>query len=195
MKLILEMRERVIVKTRAHPRALRGTLLRFFLLLAATSFLAGLLIRTDLPDWAAEASPLLLAVLGVAFCVLLVIWCLRPLVRWAGTYTYLTTERIVTKRGRSAAGQRSIGLYAIQDIVALTGRRAPYEAPGTLQIVLAEQRINIPHMPAVQKMRELGIGAITALPHFPRVDGVNMEERVEQDQPTHPQQRDWTEHE
>ena len=195
MKLILEMRERVIVKTRAHPRALRGTLLRFFLLLAGTSFLAGLLIRTDLPDWAAEASPLLLALLGVTFCVLLVIWCLRPLARWAGSYTYLTTERIVTKRGRSAAGQRSIGLYAVHDLVAVTGKRAPYQAPGTLQVVLAHQRIDIPNVPAVQRMRELGIGAITALPRFPRVDGVNMEERVEPDQPTHPRQTDWTEHE
>lgn len=195
MKLILEKRERVIVKTRAHPRALRGPLLRFLFLLLAASFAAGWLIRTDLPDWAAEASPLLLALLGVSFGVLLLLWCLRPLARWAGTYTYLTTERIVTKRGRSAAGQRSIGLYAVQDIAALTRQRAPDDAPGTLQIVLAEQRINIPHVPAVQRMRELCIGAITALPRFPRVDSVNMEERDEQEQAAHHQQRDWTEHE
>lgn len=195
MKLILEKRERVIVKTRAHPRALRGALLRFLLLFTVTAYLAGLLVRTDLPGWAADASPLLLAVLGVAFCVLLVIWCLAPLARWWRTWTFLTNERIVTKRGRSAAGQRSIGLYAVQDVVALARPRAGAEAPGTLHLVLADQRISIPHLPAVQKMRELAIGAITALPHFHRVDGVNMEERVGEERRAHPQQTDWTEHE
>lgn len=195
MKLILEKRERVIVKTRAHPRALRGPLLRLLLLLMGTAYLAGLLIRTDLPNWIADTSPLLLALLAVTFIVLLFIWCLRPVARWSGTWTYLTTERIITKRGRSAAGQRSIGLYSIQDVLALTRQRAGQGAPGTLQLVLAEQRISIRHVPAVQRMRELSIHAIAALPHFPRVDSVNMEERAEDEPSTHPQQREWTEHE
>ncbi|PQZ91137.1 hypothetical protein CQ018_14335 [Arthrobacter sp. MYb227] len=195
MKLNLQERERVLVKTRAHPRALRGVLIRFLILIPIFGYLAGFLIRTDLPGWLTEASPLLLALVAVTFIVLLFIWCLAPLTRWARTWIYLTNQHIITKRGRTAAGQRSIGLYAIQDVRALTKARATNDAPGTLQVVVAEQRINIANLPAVHKMRELSIGAISALPHFPRVDSVNMEERVEPEYPTHPQQRDWTEHE
>ena len=118
--------------------------------------------------------------------VLLVIWCLRPWIRWANSYIYLTTERIVTKRGRRAAGQHSIGLYAIHDIVAVVRPNAPQLAPGTLSIVLADQRFNIPHVPAVARMRGYCIGAITALPHFARVDGVNMEEGADGEPPARP---------
>ncbi|MFL4473510.1 hypothetical protein ACIPVK_05885 [Paeniglutamicibacter sp. MACA_103] len=206
MKLILEKRERVIVKTRAHRRVLRGPFLRFLLLLAGGCYALGLLLRTDLPPWVDEGRPLLAALLAVVFGVLLVIWCLRPWIRWANSYIYLTTERIVTRRGRRAAGQHSIGLYAIHDIVAVVRPNAPETAPGTLSVVLAEQRFNIPHVPAVARMRDYCIGAITALPNFPRVDGVNMEERVDGDPPPRPtndphqqhpeqQQREWTEHE
>lgn len=195
MKLNLEKYERVLVKTRAHPRALRGVLFRLLILVPIIGYLAGFLIRTDLPGWLTEASPLLLALLAVTFVVLLFIWCLAPLIRWARTWIFLTNERIITKRGRSASGQRSIGLYAIQEVRALTKTRAAADAPGTLQVVVADQRINIQHLPAVNKMRELSIGAISALPYFPRADSVNMEERVDPEPPTHPQQRDWTEHE
>lgn len=195
MKLKLGERERVLIKTRAHPRALRGALIRFLILVPVFGYLAGFLIRTDLPDWLTEASPLLLALTAVTFVVLIFIWCLAPLARWARTWIYLTNEHIITKRGRSASGQRSIGLFVIQDVRALTKARAAADAPGTLQVVVADQRINIQHLPAVNKMRELSIGAISALPHFPRLDGVNMEERVDIQQPTHQQQRDWTEHE
>ncbi|WP_411731937.1 hypothetical protein [Paeniglutamicibacter sp.] len=206
MKLILEKRERVIVKTRAHRRVLRGPFLRFLLLLAGGCYLLGLLLRNDLPPWVDQGRPLLAAMLAVVSGVLLVIWCLRPWIRWANSYVYLTTERIVTKRGRRASGQHSIGLYAIHDIVAVVRTNAPATAPGTLSVVLAEQRFNIPHVPAVARMREFCIGAITALPNFPRVDGVNMEERVDGDPPMTPlnesrqqhpeqQQREWTEHE
>lgn len=203
MKLILEKRERVIVKTRAHRRVLRGPFLRFLLLLAGGCYLLGMLLRNDLPAWVTEARPLLAALLAVVCGVLLFIWCLRPWIRWANTYTFLTSERIVTKSGRGAAGQHSIGLYAIHDIVAVVRPNAPETAPGTLSVVLAEQRVNIPHVPAVARMRGYCIGAITALPNFPRVDGVNMEERADGDPPAneahqqHPKQqpREWTEHE
>lgn len=204
MKLTLEKRERVIVKTRAHRRVLRGPFFRFLLLLAGACYMLGLLLRNDLPPWVQEGRPLLAALLAVVSGALLFIWCLRPWIRWANTYTYLTSERIVTKRGRRAAGQHSIGLYAIHDIVAVVRPNASENAPGTLSVVLAEQRFNIPHVPAVARMRKYCIGAITALPNFPRVDGVNMEERVDGDPPTRPmneshhpeqQQREWTEHE
>lgn len=209
MKLILEKRERVLVKTRAHRRVLRGPLLRFLLLVAGTCYLLGLLLREDLPGWVVEARALALALLAVVFAVLLVIWCLRPWIRWANSFIYLTTERIVTKRGRRAAGQHSIGLYAIHDIVAVVRPKAPELAPGTLTLVLAEQRFNIPHVPAVARMRGYCIGAIGALPHFPRVDGVNMEEADgsgpptkptneaphQHDQQHHHERREWTQHE
>lgn len=195
MKLKLGERERVLVKTRAHPRALRGVLIRFLILVPVFGYLVGFLIRTDLPAWLTEASPLLLALTTVTFVVLLFIWCLAPIFRWARTWIYLTTDHIITKRGRSASGQRSIGLFVIQDVQALTKARAAPNAPGTLQVVVADQRINIQHLPAVNKMRELSIGAINAMPHFPRLDSVNMEERVDIEEPTHQQQREWTEHE
>lgn len=203
MKLILEKRERVIVKTRAHRRVLRGPFLLFLLLLAGSCYLLGLLLRNDLPPWLEQARPLLAALLAVVAGSLLFIWCLRPWIRWANSYIFLTTERIVTKRGRRAAGQHSIGLYAIHDIVAVVRPNAPESAPGTLSVVLADQRFTIRHVPAVARMRDYCIGAITALPNFTRVDGVNMEERDDGDPPTrqmnqsHPeqQQREWTEHE
>lgn len=195
MKLKLGERERVLVKTRTHPRALRGVLIRFLILVPVFGYLVGFLIRTDLPAWLTEASPLLLALTAVTFVVLLFIWCLAPIFRWARTWIYLTTDHIITKRGRSASGQRSIGLFVIQDVQALTKARAAPNAPGTLQVVVADQRINIQHLPAVNKMRELSIGAINAMPHFPRLDSVNMEERVDIEEPTHQQQREWTEHE
>ncbi|MDO5744254.1 MAG: hypothetical protein Q4P23_07275 [Micrococcaceae bacterium] len=204
MKLVLGKRERVLVKTRAHRRVLRGPLCGFLLLLAGGCYLGGWLLRTDLAPWAHEARPLLLALLLSVFSVLLVIWCLRPWLRWANSYIFLTTERIVTKRGRGRGGQHSIGLYAIHDIVAVVRANAPEKAPGTLAVVMAEQRFNIPHVPAVALMRGYCIGAITALPHFPRLDGVNMEEggagpsvdpRHQARPQQHPEQPEWTEHE
>lgn len=208
MKLILEKRERVLVKTRAHRRVLRGPLLGFLFLVAATSYLTGLLLREDLAPWLIEGRPLFLALLAVVSGVLLFIWCLRPWIRWANRYIYLTTERIVTKRGRRAAGQHSIGLYAIHDIVAVVRHNAPQLAPGTLRIVLGEERVDITHVPAVARMRGHCVGAITALPHFPAVDGVNMVEgnggippmrptnEAHEQQHQHPQNpREWTEHE
>ncbi len=204
MKLVLGKRERVLVKTRAHRRALRGPFFGFLVLLAGGCYLGGWLLRTDLDPWADEARPLFLALLLSVFSVLLFIWCLRPWLRWANSYTFLTTERIVTKRGRSLGRQQSIGLYAIHDIVAGVRANAPEKAPGTLAVVMAEQRFNIPHVPAVALMRGYCIGAITALPHFPRLDGVNMEEggadpsmdpmhEARHQQP--PEQSEWTEHE
>jgi hypothetical protein len=179
VKLTLEKRERVIVKTRAHPRVLRGPLFLVTLLLAGSAYLLGLLLRDDLVAWVEESRALFLALLAVAFGVLLVVWCLRPLIRWANSYIYLTTERIVTKHGRKAAGQQSVGLYAIHDIVAVARSNAPALAPGTLRVVLGEYHVNITHVPAVARMRELCIGAITALPRMTESDGVNMEERVD----------------
>ncbi len=206
MKLILEKRERVLVKTRAHPRVLRGALLRFLLLVSGTCYLLGLMLREDLAGWVIEMRALLLALLAVIFAVLLVTWCLRPWIRWANSFIYLTTERVVTRRGRRAAGQHSIGLYAIHDIVAVVRPNAPRLAPGTLTLVLAEQRFNIPHVPAVARMREYCIGAIGALPHFQRADGVDMEEAAgtgpsatprneAHHQHHHHERREWTEHE
>ena len=171
MRLRLEGTERVIVKTRAHPRALRRPLFAGYLLLAVFPFVLAFLSRGNLPEAVSPMAPALsvgAALLGV---LLFFWWCLLPLWRWNRHHTYLTTRRLLAKAGARNTGE-AVSLYAVHGINVQARAEG---GPGTLRIAAGEKQAIYPNLPGVHAMAHLVQEAIMALPRGLRVDGVNME--------------------
>ncbi|GAA4373525.1 hypothetical protein [Paeniglutamicibacter cryotolerans] len=171
MRLRLERTERVIVKTRAHPRALRRPLFAGYLLLAVFPFALAFLSRGNLPDALASMAPALSVGAAVLGALLFIWWCLRPLWKWNRHLTYLTNRRLIAKAGTLTTGE-TVSLYAVHGINVQARAEG---GPGTLRIAAGEKQAVYRNLPGVHKMAHLVQEAIMALPRGLRVDGVNME--------------------
>lgn len=170
MRLRLEGTERVIVKTRAHPRVLRKPLLAGYLLLAVFPYALAFLGRPGLPDALSRTAPVLAIVVALLGLILLILWCVRPLWNWSRGYTYLTNRRLITAGGTSA--HSPVSLYSVHGINVQARTEG---GAGTLRVAAGGRQTAFEDMPGVHTMAYLVQQAIIELPRGLRVDGVKME--------------------
>lgn len=116
MGLKLAPGEQVRVRTRSHPRALTGPILRLMLIALATSYVQGLLARPDLPEVLVEARAWLVGIVWILAAAALFFGCLRPAWRWLNRRTLLTTRRIIQRTGIGASRERALHLLSVYDV-------------------------------------------------------------------------------
>lgn len=160
MKLQLRENERVVIRTRAHARVLLQPLILLLLLTGVCAFALGYLSRQGLPQWLESNSGVLSWLCLLLWFLLIMIWCVTPLGRWARGWIVLTTERIMYRSALTAGQIQSIGLYSVRDLVAHTRRKTVPGIPGTLDVLLSSGYVRIAHVPAVTYFRELAIGVM-----------------------------------
>lgn len=97
MLLKLVEGEQVIVRTRAHHRALIPALVNFLVTVAVMSFLLGYISRGSQPEFVQHYSHIgsFLVWTGGGLC--LAFGSVKPMLHWANRLTYLTNLRIVQK--------------------------------------------------------------------------------------------------
>lgn len=175
MRLKLREAERVIVKSRAHPRALAGPVLAMLLVVGGTAYTLGRLNRSMLPDAVVEWRPLLQTVLLVVAAVLLGLWTLRPLLRWNAGWYFLTNRRLVQRAGLSRRSEREIPLVGIVALETNQSVVQRWSGSGDLLVDLGHGRTTeLTDVPGIHRMRELTIEAIEALPRTAMFDDVKM---------------------
>jgi hypothetical protein len=185
MRLPLAAGERVIVKSRAHRRVLAGPAVVFLLLVAATAFTLGWLSREDLPGPVEQALPLLHVLVPIVAGVLLLAWCVAPLVRWLRTWTYLTNRRVVVRSGTRSSRQWELALGLVRRLHVKQGFLRRGGGSGDLVLDTGDGQALLADMPAVHRLRELVADAMQTLPRTGGFDGVEIEGE---------QRMDWTEH-
>ncbi|NUL47775.1 PH domain-containing protein [Cellulosimicrobium funkei] len=104
------------MRTRSHPRALTGPILRLMLIALGTSYVQGLLARPDLPDLVAGARSWLVGLVWILAAAALFFGCLRPAWRWFNRRTLLTTRRIIQRTGIGASRERTLHLLSVYDV-------------------------------------------------------------------------------
>lgn len=160
MKLQLHENERVVIRTRAHARVLLQPLFLLLLLTALCAFGLGYFSRESLPEWLASNSGVLSWLCLLLWIMLVLIWCVTPLLRWARGWIVLTTERIMYRPAQTSGTMQSIGLYSVRDLVAHSRRKNSQTLSGNLDVLLNRGYVRISHVPAVAYFRELTIGVM-----------------------------------
>ncbi|WP_372696826.1 PH domain-containing protein [Arthrobacter sp. JSM 101049] len=181
MRLRLAEDEWVIVKTRAHRRVLNRPAVVFVLLAGLTAFALGVLTRDDLPKAVLETVPLLQVVVPIVAAVLLLAWCVVPLVRWRRTVVFLTNRRIVVRRGVAAKNQWELPLAFVRTLKTSQKLLERGSGSGALVLDTSNGAVRLPHLPRVERVRDLVVTAIERLPRPMGFDGVEIgtEERLD----------------
>jgi membrane protein YdbS with pleckstrin-like domain len=166
MRLRLADGERVIVKTRTHRRVLLRPAVALLLVSAAAGYVTGLLGRSDLPAPLERALPFLNVVVPVTAAVLVLAWCVIPLVRWSTTWTYLTNRRLVVRRGMAGKEQWELPLALVRGIDVKQSMAQRGSGAGSLVLHAGGRPSVLVNMPAVHRLAELVTDAIAG-PRWP----------------------------
>ncbi|MBG6083916.1 PH domain-containing protein [Zhihengliuella flava] len=173
MRIKLGDDERVIVKTRQHRRVLVRPVILLFLVVGASGFGLGWLGREDVAAWAADLTPLLTAAVFVIGGLLMLGWSVRPYLRWARTWYYLTNRRVVIRTGVSARSLRELPLVLIRELVVRQSVAQRSVQAGHLMLLTANGETTLKNVPSVHKLRELTLDAIEDLPRSVMFDGAD----------------------
>ena len=111
MRLLPE--EHVIVRTRAHPRALLSAAAVLVVTAGVLSYVLGVLARPDLIPALDRASGVLGLLAWVAAGVVVLLGTVRPVWRWLTRRIVLTSQRLVTHAGLGRAAAQAMPLPAI----------------------------------------------------------------------------------
>lgn len=101
--------ERVVTEMRPHGKELVRPALALLVLAPAASFAAAVV-----PEGSAQGVGRL--VIGLVALVLLVWWCLVPLLRWLTTSYVITDRRIITRSGVLARSGRDMPMSRVNDV-------------------------------------------------------------------------------
>ena len=111
MRLLPE--EHVIVRTRAHPRALLSAAAVLVVTAGVLSYVLGVLARPDLIPALDRASGVLGLLAWAAAGVVVLLGTVRPVWRWLTRRIVLTSHRLVTHAGVGGAATQAMPLPAI----------------------------------------------------------------------------------
>lgn len=126
----LEPGERVVVRTRAHPRVL----LRAAALLVGTALLLGLVMgvldRPGLPGLVVRSRTWLHLLAWSLAALAVLLGTVRPFLRWLTRRTVITTRRLVQRPGLGRGPEAVMPLVSIADVV----RRGRGSGAGDLHV-------------------------------------------------------------
>lgn len=148
--------EQVIVRTRAHHRALLPAVVNLLITIALMSFLLGYVSRDTQPTFIQHYSHIFVFIIWAAGLLSLTFGSLKPILGWLNRHTYLTTERIVQKNLVGAAAATVIPLALTAQTEVRQNRVGP---AGTIAVVHGafgqHQRTRLKDMPDAQRFNHL----------------------------------------
>ncbi|MDZ5076619.1 hypothetical protein [Nesterenkonia sp. HG001] len=156
MKLKLVDGEQVVVRTRAHHRALIPALLNLLLAVTVISFLLGYVSRGSQPEFIRYYSHIGVFLIWVGGGLWLVLGTLRPVLRWAVRLTYLTTLRVVQKNLLGAPQPVVVPLGLMSEVQLKQSRVQSMQLAGDLVLIHGaygqQQRTVLEDMPDVEHL-------------------------------------------
>lgn len=185
----LEPGEQVIVAARPHAGPLLGPVLLAAAACSAGGFALGYLGRDSLPEAVADWAFVLAPAVVVLTLLLLVRFCLPPVLRWNATRYVLTNRRLIQRRGVLRRREHDLPLASIYQLETRQGILQRMQRAGTLRIDLGRGRvIDYPSVPEVHRFKSIVLATIEQLPLTVMFDGVDIEASTGYDD-------DWSGHE
>lgn len=150
MRIELDGDERVVVRTRPHPRGLRSCAWGLIVLLVLYGFVTGLLSRVpELGGWWADAAPYLGGLAGFLLLLGALAWVIAPAWRWLRRRFVITTRRVIVVAG--SRPRRELPLEHIIAVDARPGVGASQDGPGTLVFSTPRGEARVRHVPDVRR--------------------------------------------
>ncbi|WP_026534880.1 PH domain-containing protein [Arthrobacter sp. H14] len=177
--------ERVILLTRPQPGSLAWPAVLFILIPAGCTFAAGWLTRNQgtfdagVRAWMPAA---MMAITGVGL-VLLLLYCLRPLLGWLGTRYVLTSRRLISRRGLLRRNELQSPLVAVQQLGMQQSLRQRALRSGNISIDLGNgRRTTYVDVPEVARFRNIVLQTIEDLPQTAMFNGLDFRHEIDQSQ-------------
>ncbi len=176
MRIRLSPGEHIIAAGRPHAGPLWKPLFLAGLTGAATGYAYGWLGRDNLPGQLGEWSPYLQPAVAVLALLVLLRYCLPPMLRWLAGRIVLTDRRLIQRQGVLRRREHEISLAAIYQLEIRQSLPDRMQRSGTLILDLGHGRIvRYPAVPEVHRFRSMVVAAIGQLPLTAMFDGVDME--------------------
>ncbi|GAA1146315.1 hypothetical protein GCM10009672_17390 [Nesterenkonia lutea] len=154
MKLKLVEGEQVVIRTRAHHRALLPALISFLVTVAIMSFLLGYIARADQPEFIEHYHHIGVFVIWAGGLLGLAFGSLKPALSWANRLTYLTSHRLVQKNVIGAAQATVVPLGLLSEVQMKQSRLQSMSDSGDLLLLHGaygqHQRTRLNNMPDAQ---------------------------------------------
>lgn len=151
--------EQVVVRTRAHPRALIPAVVNLLVTMALMSFLLGYVSRDTQPEFIQHYSHIFVFLIWAAGLLSLAFGTVKPVMTWLNRYTYLTTERIVQKNLVGAAQATVIPLALVAQTEVKQSRMQELAGAGDVAVVHGafgqHQRTRLRDMPDAEQFNTL----------------------------------------
>lgn len=151
MKLKLVDGEQVVIRTRAHHRALLPALLNFLVTVMVMSFLLGYLSRADQPEFVEHYRHIGVFLVWAGGLLALAFGTLKPLLSWGSRMTYLTSHRVVQKNLLGAAQASVVPLGLLSEVQLKQSRIQSMSQAGDLILLHGaygqHQRTRLSNMP------------------------------------------------
>lgn len=169
--------ERLIGSTRRQPRQLVWPFLVFLLVLLGGGYGLGWLNRPGQEPRLVEWTPVLMLAIAAAGVLIILRFCLVPLLRWAGNWYILTDRRLLIRRGILHRNMQELMLWNIHQLHLRQTLLQRALRSGNLLVDTGYGRTTeFTDVPDAERFRALTASAIEALPRGPKVHGVDVEE-------------------
>lgn len=147
--------EQVVLRTRAHHRALLSASVNLLVTVLILSFLLGYLTRDTQPAFIQHYSHIAVFVIWAVGLLSLGVGTLKPLVAWLNRFTYLTTERLVQKNFVGAPQPLVIPLALLSQHQIKQGSMQEMVGAGDIQLIHGvygqHQRTRLRDMPDAEQ--------------------------------------------
>lgn len=151
--------EQVIIRSRAHYRALLPAAVNLLVTVTLLSFLLGYLTRDTQPEFIQHYSHIAVFLIWAVGLLSLGVGTLKPLVGWLNRFTYLTTERLVQKNFLGAPQATVIPLALLSQHQLKQSRMQEMVGAGDLQLIHGaygqHQRTALRDMPDAERFNTI----------------------------------------
>lgn len=151
--------EQVIIRTRAHHRALLPAAINLLVTIALMSFLLGYISRGTQPEFIQHYSHLGSFLIWTGGLLTLAFGTVKPLIIWLNRFTFLTTERIVQKNLIGAAQAVVVPLGLTTQVELRQSQMQSVAGSGDIQVVHGAhgtfQRTTLREMPDAEQFNTI----------------------------------------